>query len=861
MQVGKHLSTQKQSPALFVGILTGALCVASGSYASGSSQNELAWTSPEAGPVLDLAQSSGAPPKPKKCKKRRGKFHFQFEEAKIIDVLKQISVLTCKNFIVSEGVKGKTNLTIISRTPVTVNQAYSAFLSALEANNMALVPAGRFYKVVQRKEAAKQALPMYEKKGDGSYGEVKHGEYITYNDAHVTYMFELKYASKDQVQPLLKNLMSKTGDLQIIGQNLIIVTDSASNIRRLVSILERVDVTGAGSRIHIVQIEFAEAAGISKKLTDIFDSTSVRSGKKKSKQPSSAGSNAAGKQAGDEFEEVNIDKIIADERTNKLIILSSNSAFQHVKELIDILDVPSEVSSSESRVYVHPLNNADSQKMASTLTTLSQGQGKSKKSKKKKKGGDAQAATLFEGDVKVTGDEATNSLVIIASPKDYRSLKSVIEELDVRRPQVFVEAAVLEVSLNRDRQLGIDAYSGLPVTVPGFEGQGLGFIANEGGQGLITSSATLFTAQTLLSNANTTGVDVSQLSAAAESATGLETMLGWLAFHGPPVPGSEDVFGFPVPSFGMVLNALENNASVDVLSTPHIMTTDNEKAEISVGERIPVVKGISNFAGGGALGFGGLQQVSYEDVKLKFTVTPHVNADDEIRLELEQEVSALGGNIPVGNGLSQPIITNRSANTTVVVSDQQTVVIGGLISTRGADSERKFPILGDIPIIGWLVKDWNDSESKTNLIIVITPYVVRTKDDFRKIYDRKIQERKDFIEAYYGVTESYSPHIDYDKKNGPLSELVEVLDYELLKVENGGPGLPGESLITPELSIVPFDESEKDSEPNELEDNAPDADGNASPETIDAPPSAAPASDTQNSDNRSDSDGATNDPE
>ena len=410
--------------------------------------------------------------------------------------------------------------------------------------------------------------------------------------------------------------------------------------------------------------------------------------------------------------------------------------------------------------------------------------------------------------MKVTGDEATNSLVIIASPKDYRSLKSVIEELDVRRPQVFVEAAVLEVSLNRDRQLGIDAYSGLPVTVPGFEGQGLGFIANEGGQGLITSSATLFTAQTLLSEANTTGLDVSQLNAAAESASGLETMLGWLAFHGPPVPGSEDVFGFPVPSFGMVLNALENNASVDVLSTPHIMTTDNEKAEISVGERIPVVKGISNFGGGGALGFGGLQQVSYEDVKLKFTVTPHVNADDEIRLELEQEVSALGGNIPVGNGLTQPIITNRSANTTVVVSDQQTVVIGGLISTRGADSERKFPILGDIPIIGWLVKDWNDSETKTNLIIVLTPYVVRTKDDFRKIYDRKIQERRDFIEAYYGVTEQYSPHIDYDRKNGPLSELVESLDYELQKAENGGPGLPGESVVTPELSIVPFGEED-----------------------------------------------------
>ena len=373
-QRGTHRSIVKATKMAFI---TTALCVSSLATANKPASASIGASPVEQGHVL-LAQASTSAPKPKPCRKRRGKFHFQFEEAKIIDVLKQISVLTCKNFIVSEGVKGKTNLTIISRTPVTVNQAYSAFLSALEANNMALVPAGKYYKVVQRKEAAKQALPMYEKKEDGTYGEVKHGEYISYNDAHVTYMYELRYASKDQVQPLLKNLMSKTGDLQIIGQNLLIVTDSASNIRRLVSILERVDVTGAGSRIHIVQIEFAEASQISKKLTDIFDSTSVRSGNKKQS------SSATGGETEGEFEEVKIDKIIPDERTNKLIILASNRAFQHIKELIDILDVPSEISSSESQVYVHPLNNADSQKMASTLSTLAQGQSKARKVKRRR---------------------------------------------------------------------------------------------------------------------------------------------------------------------------------------------------------------------------------------------------------------------------------------------------------------------------------------------------------------------------------------------------------------------------------------------------------------------------------------------
>jgi len=747
---------------------------------------------------------------PATCRKRSGKFHFQFEEAGIFDVLKQISLLTCKNFIVSEGVKsGKKELTIISRTPVTTDQAYSAFLSALEANNMALVPAGQYLKVVERKEAAKQALPMYEKLPDGSVGLIEQGDAISYNDAHVTFIYELRYASKDAVQALVRNMLGKSGDVQVIGNNMLIITDSASNVRRIMAILDRVDVTGAGNRIHVVNIEFAEAAGVAQKLTDIFGAASVRGGAPKPKAPKADGEEGGG---GDDIEDVSIEKIVADERTNKLIIIASEKAFKHIRELIDVLDIPSELASTGAQIYVHPLNNADAQKVSSTLSSLAQGSAKAATSNARGGAKDAKAKTndpaqLFEGEVKITADEATNALVITSSARDYRALKKVIEQLDIRRPQVFVEAAILEVSLSQNRRFSIDAYSGLPITVPGIDGAGLGFLANEGGQGLITSSAQLFAAQALFQRLQATpgGLDATTATAALDSATGLENLLGWVAFHGPPVPGSQELFGFPVPSFGFVLNALQNNANVDVLSTPHIMTTDNEKAEISVGKRVPVVRGISPVGGvAGGLGFGGLQQVAYEDVKLKFTVTPHVNVDDDIRLEVEQEVSDLGENIAVGNGLTQPVITSRTAKTTIVVRDQQTMVMGGLIGTRKADTERKFPILGDIPIIGWLFKTWNDDEQKTNLILVLTPYIVRERGDFEKIYDRKMAERKEFIEAFYGTAQDYNPYIDYDKKSGPLARLNKVLDDELIKAENGGPGLPGETLITPESTLVPF---------------------------------------------------------
>jgi general secretion pathway protein D len=174
-----------------------------------------------------------------------------------------------------------------------------------------------------------------------------------------------------------------------------------------------------------------------------------------------------------------------------------------------------------------------------------------------------------------------------------------------------------------------------------------------------------------------------------------------------------------------------------------------------------------------------------------------VSGDDTVRLELEQEVSDIGGKQDVGNGITQPIITSRSAKTTVVAKDQQTLVIGGLIANRNSDSESKIPLLGDLPLIGWLFKGRSADQDKTNLLIVLTPYVVRSTDDFRKIYKRKMEERKEFVDAYYGDASKYNPFIDYEKKKGPLGQVLFHLESELLKAENGGPGMPGEIVVSP----------------------------------------------------------------
>ena len=322
----------------------------------------------------------------------------------------------------------------------------------------------------------------------------------------------------------------------------------------------------------------------------------------------------------------------------------------------------------------------------------------------------------------------------------------------------------------------------------------------------------------------------------------LGSLVGLLGFVGPSIPLLTDSTGkalVSLPSVATVVNLLQSNTNVDILSTPHIMTMDNEKAEISVGQRVPVVRGIAPVAAAGALaGLGGLQQVAYEDVKLKFTITPHVNSAGEVRIELDQEVSDLGGEVAIGNGLKQPIITNRDVKNTVVAKDQQTIAIAGLVGDRKSDTESKVPFFGDIPIIGWLFKTWSDSKAKTNLLIVLTPYIVRDDADFQKIYDRKMRERRDFVEAYFSEARVYNPYIDYDKKTGPLGSLLSAVDWELDKIENGGPG-HGEQVIMPDGAFRVRkigDESSPAPESSEHTSSPPPFAPPSGPEMVSPPP-------------------------
>lgn len=755
-----------------------------------------------------------------KCKPQSGTISFNFDKASIQEVLDQIARIRCMNFILSDQVKGKNDITIVSRTPVTVAAAYAAFLSALEANGMALVPAGAYWKVIERKDAAKAPLPLYDIGKDGVLQrmlpkEGRVGEFPN-SDAHVTLLYEVKYANKDQVQQLIRNLMTKNADLQAPGGSLLILSDSGSNILRILEVLDKIDIAGSSNQLNVITPDYADVASIQQRLQDIYGVGDKAAGgapaaTKKAKKPAATeGGDTSLDGAGDseDVTDVTITKIIADERTNQLIVICSAKAFEKVMEVVRILDRPLADSGGGVRMWVVPLANADAQKASSTLSSLAQGGSssgaKSTDAKAGVKAKEAQkAAALFEGDVKITADETTNALVIVASARDFRALRSVIDQLDVRRPQVFVEAAILEIALNQNRNVGLSAYGSSPVDlpIPGTSGPGIITFANEGGKALFGQGARVASGIALLQALERSGrLDQSSAQLGLTLIDSLSSSIGLFSFTGPAITLIEDSAGNPVvsfPSVGAVVNLLQGNSNVDILSTPHIMTTDNEKAEISVGDRIPVVKGFQPVGGAGGLGFGGLQNVAYEDVKLKFTITPHVNADNEVRVELEQEVSDIAGQVSIPGGGNQPIISSRTVKSVIVTGDQRTVVIGGLMQDKKSDSESKVPFFGDIPIIGWLFKNWSDTSKKTNLVLLLTPYIVRTEDDFRKIYDLKMKERQAFIDAYFTDARRYDPYIDYNRKSGPLAKLVQAMDLEMKRIENGGPGLEGDVLVGP----------------------------------------------------------------
>jgi general secretion pathway protein D len=377
---------------------------------------------------------------------------------------------------------------------------------------------------------------------------------------------------------------------------------------------------------------------------------------------------------------------------------------------------------------------------------------------------------------------------VVASPSDYRNVLKVISQLDIRRRQVFIEAVVMEVKLNDSNTLNVNLHSGYAL-------QDVGVLGTKGVAPILIGSE--------------------QSGAAASlSLASLASLTGFLAgIQGPPITVSD--LNITLPAFGVVLNALQTNSDVNVISTPHLLTSDNDEAEIHVGQTVPFQSavslggagGLSSLAGlaGGAtssatssLGLGGLggllggfAPITRTPVELILKIKPHINESDYVKLEIDESVE----NIASVSQTLGPTTSKRSVKTTVFAKDQTSIVIGGLIQEQTTHSETRTPILGEIPVIGALFRADQITRDKTNLLLFLTPYIIRDQSDFRAIFERKLKERQEFVARYFGNEDQYQVRVNYETKHGPLSVLIKSVKEDFARVENGGPGTPDERVF------------------------------------------------------------------
>lgn len=649
-------------------------------------------TAPAPSAAPTPAKSAGALPE----RKPDEKVYLNVQDQDIKDVIKQISKATGKNFIIDSKVRGK--VTIISERMMTQEEAYQAFLSALEVAGYTVVTGpGGIIKVVSLKNAISSPIPI-------------HVDSTPYTDSFVTRLISLDNINANDMANAIKGLVSKSGNLFAYpATNTLIITDSGTNIDRLMKLIKELDQEGPQEVVEIIPVFYADAKDVAAKVLQLFEieKAAARATTRRTRGRSAASAPLADIKA--------VSKIIADERTNSIIVLANKRSIDRVRALIKKLDSPLDEGESGT-IHVHYLKHANAADMAATLSSLTSGASAARKTTakgKKTKASKASSVAHFEGGVSIAADESTNALIITASARDYETLvKDLISKLDIPRRQVFLESIVMELTMRRTGDYGVTMFGG------GGNGSVLGFGQTFGAVGSLLDPASFFTTGGLLGGAfgrDTVTINMPTTSGTAQTVT--------------------------LPSFAAFLNLVQTYADTNVVSTPNILTLDNEEAEITVTR-----KEYASSTTTTATGISTSTPVPLE-TGLTLKITPQISEGDMVKLKIQHELSNFEERPADAPASPQRA---RKINTTVMAADGQTVVLGGLMEDQVSTTKTKVPILGDIPILGWLFRQKRSVTTKSNMLVFITPHVIRDPSDFSEVLKRKIDQRNRFIDQNYG---------------------------------------------------------------------------------------------------------------
>jgi general secretion pathway protein D len=595
---------------------------------------------------------------------------IDFNDVDIEVFIKFISELTGRNFVIDQRVKGK--VTIISPTKISVDEAYRVFESVLEVHGYTVVDAGEVTKIIPSPYARTMNIETRLKK-----------EMDSPEDKIVTQLIHLKYADPNEVKQLCAPLVSKSSVvLAYEPTNMLIITDVYSNITRLMKIIEAIDVTGIGKEISVIPVEHADAQELVKIIDSVFNEQ-----RRQRKRPEQA---------------INL---VADQRTNIVVVMGSKGDTDQVEKLIDMLD--KKMPKGKERIHVVYLQHAKAEDLAQVLQELpSKSGGEAEQGKK--------VAPIVSQDIQISADKATNSLIIRAEKDDYQILQDIIDKLDIQRSMVYIEVLIMEINKEKSLNLGTEWIVGGEAAYQDREGvYGGGFT----GGAAIGGDPGFFA---------TTGAATGSASAASALPPGFS-----LGVFGENITIGDVSF----PTIQGIVQLYKKDKDVNILQTPQLLTTDNETAKITVGKNVP-------FLTKSASGDTNFNNFEYKDVGISLEITPQINKNRQIRLEILEEVNTLEST----TATFQPTTLKRTIETTVLVDDKNTVVLGGLIDESLSSTKYKMPCLGSIPVIGWLFKSMGKGNEETNLFVFLTPHVVQGAEDARTIYDSKKQHIEDKVE-------------------------------------------------------------------------------------------------------------------
>lgn len=614
---------------------------------------------------------------------------LNFANVEIEAVARAMAAITGRNIVVDPRVKGTINLT--TERPVPPAAAYNQFLATLRLSGFTVVESGGILKVVPEADAKLQG-------GAVSVGTPGGGSQI------VTQIFRLNFENAGNLVPILRPLISPNNTINVNpGNNSLVITDYADNLQRLGRIIAALDVSNA-TDVEVINLQHALASDLAPVVQRLVDSSAGGGG---------VAAPAAGQgQADTSFRTT----VIAEARSNSLIVRAANPARMNlVRSLITRLDQPGAQSSATGNIYVVYLKNADATRLATVLRAAMAGMGttgapssagggapvaqplSALNSNSNLSAGASAATTPIQAAAQpstggqIQADPATNSLIITAPEPQYRQLRAVIDRLDARRAQVFVESLIAEVNADKAAEFGIQWMS--PV-----------------------SSTSNSTVGVLGTNFSIGGVNIVDL---ALSVAGQGTAK--------PSPGIN--FGVAtkyggVYVLGFLARFLESNGDGNILSTPNLLTLDNEEAKIVIGQNVPFVTGQYTNAQTGAGGtVNPFQTIERKDVGLTLRVKPQISENGTVKMQIFQEVSSVQ---PNSINSATGIITNkRSIESNVLVEDGGIVVLGGLLQDEYAGNQEKVPVAGDVPLLGNLFRSETRSRKKTNLMVFLRPVVVR----------------------------------------------------------------------------------------------------------------------------------------